>query len=50
MEGGKLKRQNAQRRKIRKSIIDLNVTINALSKLNVGVTVGSRDQHTKMNE
>ena len=42
-KGGKLKRQNTQRRKIRKSITELNVAINALSKLNVGVTVGSRD-------
>ena len=42
-----MKRQNAHRRKFPKLITGLNVAINALSKLNVQVTVGSGDYHTK---
>ena len=40
-EGETLKRQNAHRRKFQKPINHLNVAINALTKLNVRVIVGS---------
>ena len=46
-EGETLKRKNAHRRKFQKPINHLNVAINALTKLNVRVIVGSPDYHTK---
>jgi len=46
-KGETLKRQNAHRGKFQKPINQLSVTINAFTKLNVRVTVGSADYHTK---
>jgi len=49
-KGGKLKSQKAQTSKIQKSMTELNITINALRKLNAGGHCRVTSVQYKMNK